>query len=82
MGDRQRDFSRLLRDAADELNLSSSLIAVAFQTSPRIVNDWINGLNEPPTNLQEKVVRWLERRLKRQNRIEKNKKAIYNGAIE
>jgi transcriptional regulator with XRE-family HTH domain len=76
------DFSEFLKESLEKLNITREEIGRALEVAPRTISDWQKGFVEPLPRMQREITRWLERRLKRQERIEKNAKKIEESKKE
>lgn len=72
------NFNKFFKESFEKLNLDKTEVARAFEVTPSIVSRWINNQTTPLPRFQKEIIRWLERRLRRQERIEKNAEAIKN----
>jgi hypothetical protein len=70
------DFNKFLKEAFEKLELEVTMVAKTFQVAPSTIQRWLNGQVKPLPRFQREIIRWLERRLKRQERIKKNAEAI------
>lgn len=69
-------FNEFFKEAFEKLGLETRAISTAFKVGRPTIERWLDNSSTPNELLQKQIIRWLERRLKRKERIDKNAEAI------